>query len=161
MRQEVLRKEEMDEAGPILVVDHDDGVRVLVSSLLKSAGFGTAEAETGEIALALARAVRPRLALVDVYLPGLSGYEVCHRLKTEFGAAVPVLLISRTARGKLDEVAGMLLGADDCLTKPFLADELLDRVRQLLTAEEVPDDDGRTDDAGGDRNGIEEGRHQS
>src|SRR5712691_9471911 len=47
----------MDEAGPILVVDHDDGVRVLVSSLLESAGFGTAEAETGEIALALARAV--------------------------------------------------------------------------------------------------------
>jgi len=151
----------MDEAGPILVVDHDDGVRVLVGSLLESAGFVTAEAETGEIALALARAVRPRLALVDVYLPGLSGYEVCHRLKTEFGAAVPVVLISRTARGKLDEVAGMLLGADDCLTKPFLADELLDRVRQLLTAEEVPDDDRRADDAGGDRNGIEEGRHQS
>ena len=152
----------MDEAGPILVVDHDDGVRVLVSSLLESAGFGTAEAETGEIALALARAVRPRLALVDVYLPGLSGYEVCHRLKTEFGAAVPVVLISRAARGKLDEVAGMLLGADDCLTKPFLADELLDRVRQvLLTAEEVPDDDRRADDAGGDCNGLEEGRHQS
>jgi DNA-binding response OmpR family regulator len=151
----------MDEAGPILVVDHDDGVRVLVSSLLESAGFGTAEAETGEIALALARAVRPRLALVDEYLPGLSGYEVCHRLKTEFGATVPVVLVSRAARGKLDEVAGMLLGADDCLTKPFLADELLDRVRQLLTAEEVPDDDRRADDAGGDRNCLEEGRHQS
>jgi DNA-binding response OmpR family regulator len=152
----------MDEAGPILVVDHDDGVRVLVSSLLESAGFGTAEAETGEIALALARAVRPRLALVDVYLPGLSGYEVCHRLKTEFGAAVPVVLVSRSAREKLDEVAGMLLGADDCLTKPFLADVLLARVRQLLLpAEEVPDYDRGADDAGGDRDGFEEGRHQS
>jgi len=97
-----------------------------------------------------------------VYLPGLSGYEVCHRLKTEFGAAVPVVLVSRAAREKFDEVAGMLLGADDCLTKPFLADELLDRVRRLLlTAEEVPDDDRRADDAGGDRDGVEEGRHQS
>jgi DNA-binding response OmpR family regulator len=152
----------MDEAGPILVVDQDDGVRVLVSSLLAAAGFGTAEAETGEIALALARAVRPRLALVDVYLPGLSGYEVCHRLKAEFGAAVPVVLVSRETREKLDEVAGMLLGADDCMTKPFLADELLDRVRQLLlTSKEVPGDDRRAEDAGEDGDGIEERRHQS
>jgi DNA-binding response OmpR family regulator len=97
-----------------------------------------------------------------VYLPGLSGYEVCHRLKAEFGAAVPVVLVSRAPREKLDEIAGMLLGADDCLTKPFLADELLDRVRQLLlTAEEIPDDDRSADDACGDRDDLEEGRHQS
>jgi DNA-binding response OmpR family regulator len=150
----------VDEAGPILVVDHDDGVRVRISSLLESAGFGTAEAETGEIALALARAVRPRLALVDVFLPGLSGYEVCHRLKTEFG--VPVVLISRATRESLDEVAGMLLGADDCVTRPLLADELLDRVRQVLsTAKEVPDDDRGADDARGDGDGVEKRRHQS
>ncbi len=147
--------------GPILVVDHDDGVRVIVSELLEAAGFGTAEAETGEIALALARAVQPRLVLVDVFLPGLSGYEVCHRLKTEFGSALPVVLVSREPRQALDQIAGMLLGADDCVTKPILADELLDRVRQLLAAQEVPDDDGRAGDAGGDRDGIENRRHQS
>src|SRR6266545_1482826 len=151
----------LEGVGPILVVDHDDGVRVIVSELLEAAGFGTAEAETGEIALALARAVQPRLVLVDVFLPGLSGYEVCHRLKTEFGSALPVVLVSREPRQALDQIAGMLLGADDCVTKPILADELLDRVRQLLAAQEVPDDDGRAGDAGGDRDGIENRRHQS
>src|ERR1051326_4778471 len=117
-------------AGPILVVDNDVSTRAFASSLLESAGFGVAKAETGEVALALARAVRPRLALVDVFLPGLSGYELCHRLKTEF--AVPVVLISRRAREALDEVAGMLLGADDCVAKPFAPEDLLERVRELV-----------------------------
>ena len=119
-----------DAGGPILVVDHDDSVRLLVSSLLESAGFAVAEAETGEAALALARAAGPVLALVDVFLPGLSGYELCHRLKTEFG--VPVVLVSRTNRESLDQVAGMLVGADACIAKPFAPDDLLDRVRQLV-----------------------------
>ncbi len=118
--------------GPILVVDHDQGVRVLIASLLESAGFRVAEAETGEGALALASTVRPRLALVDVFLPGLSGYEVCHRLKTEFH--VPVVLVSRPSRESLDQVAGMLLGADACVAKPFAPDDLLDRVRRLLVS---------------------------
>jgi DNA-binding response OmpR family regulator len=119
-----------DSAGPILVVDNDDRMRLFVGSLLESAGFGFAEAETGEAALTLARAVRPRLALVDVFLPGLSGYELCHRLKTEL--AVPVVLVSRPSRETLDQVAAMLLGADACVTKPFAPDDLLDRVRELL-----------------------------
>jgi DNA-binding response OmpR family regulator len=119
-----------DPAGPIMVVDQDDGTRVLLSALLEAAGFRVAEAETGETALMLAQTARPRLALVDVFLPGLSGYEVCHRLKTEFD--VPVVLVSREARQSLDQVAGMLLGADDCLSKPFVPDDLLERVRELV-----------------------------
>ena len=94
----------------------------------KSAGFRVAEAESGETALALARELQPRLALVDVFLTGLSGYEVCHRLKTEFG--VPVVLVSREERESLDQVAAMLLGADACVAKPFAPDELVDRVRR-------------------------------
>jgi DNA-binding response OmpR family regulator len=117
-------------AGPIMVVDHDDGMRVLVSELLEAAGFAVAEAGTGETALSLAGAARPQLALVDVFLPGLSGYEVCHRLKVELG--VPVVLVSRTSRESLDQVAGMLLGADACVAKPFSPDELLERVRELV-----------------------------
>ena len=121
-----------DEAGPILVVDDDEGARVGISSLLEAAGFETAEAETGEAALALAREVQPRLAFVDVYLPGLSGYEVCHRLKAEFGEALPVVLVSRERREDLDRVAGALLGADDCVTSPVSRDELLSVIERLL-----------------------------
>ncbi len=126
-----------DGAGPILVVDDDDGARAAISSMLESAGFSTAEAETGEAALALARDVQPRLALVDVYLPGLSGYEVCHRLKAEYGEALPVVLVSRERRKDLDRVAGALLGADDCVTSPVAGDELLSLVERLL--ERTPD----------------------
>jgi DNA-binding response OmpR family regulator len=117
-----------DPAGPILVVDHDDATRASLGSLLESAGFRVTEARSGEAALVLAPAAR--LALVDVFLPGLSGYELCHRLKTEFG--VPVVLVSRPSRESLDHIAGMLLGADACVAKPFVPDELLDRVRRLL-----------------------------
>jgi DNA-binding response OmpR family regulator len=147
-----------DAAGPILVVDQDDDVRGLVASVLAAAGFDVLEAETGEIALELADSRRPRLALVDVFLPGLSGYELCYRLKTEF--RIPVVLVSRGSRESLDQVAGSLLGADDCLTKPVLADDLLARVR-LLTAHEVPDDHERPEDAGGDRDGVQDRRHYS
>jgi DNA-binding response OmpR family regulator len=117
---------------PILVVDHDDGTRVLVGAMLESAGFGVTEAETGEAALALARSVPPQLALIDVFLPGLSGYELCHLLKTELGPDVPVVLVSRAERQSLDQVAGMLLGADACVAKPFVADDLLEEVRRLV-----------------------------
>jgi two-component system alkaline phosphatase synthesis response regulator PhoP len=122
-----------DAAGPILVVDHDEDVRLFVGALFEAAGFPVAEAESGESALALADDVRPRLALVDVFLPGLSGYELCHRLKTEFH--VPVVLVSRPARESLDHLAGMLLGADACVAKPFLPEDLLDRVRELLVSQ--------------------------
>jgi DNA-binding response OmpR family regulator len=125
----------MAEGGPILVVDHDEHARALVGSVLESAGFRVAEAATGESALALARSARPRLALVDVFLPGLSGYEVCHRLKTEYN--VPVVLVSRASRESLDRVAGMLLGADACITKPFATDDLLDRVRSVMSHPEA------------------------
>ena len=122
-------------AGPIMVVDDDDGTRVLVGALLEAAGFAVSEAGTGETALALAGAARPQLALVDVFLPGLSGYEVCHRLKTELG--VPVVLVSRESRETLDQVAGMLLGADACVAKPFSPDDLLERVRELVRRSEA------------------------
>ena len=124
-----------NDAGPILVVDDDEDGRARLSSLLAAAGFGTAEAATGEAALPLARQIEPSLALVDVYLPGLSGYEVCHRLKSEFGPSFPVVLVSRNRRRDLDRVAGALLGADDCVSAPVSGDELLPLLERLLVAQ--------------------------
>ena len=116
--------------GPILVVD-DDTLRQCVSVLLEEAGFVVLAARTGEEALALARSGSPRAAVVDVRLPGLSGYEVCRVLKEE-KAALPVLFISGVRTESFDRVAGLLIGADDYLVKPFAPDELLARLRVLL-----------------------------
>jgi DNA-binding NarL/FixJ family response regulator len=121
-----------NEYGEILVVDDDSGCRAFMSELLKSAGYRTLVAETGEEALGLARHNRPALVVLDVQLPGLSGYEVCHQLKDEFGRRMMVALVSGERREPLDRVAGLLIGADDYVTKPFAPDELLARTRRLL-----------------------------
>jgi DNA-binding response OmpR family regulator len=129
------RAEMASAAGPILLVDSDDDMRAALRSLLEPAGLAVADAGSGEDALALARAVRPRLALVDVFLPALSGYEVCHRLKTELG--IPVVLVSRESRETLDQIGAILLEADGCVAKPFAPDELLGRVLRLLQRPEA------------------------
>ncbi len=117
--------------GPILVVEDDDALRQCVSALLEGAGFVVLAAQTGEEGLALARSGSPRAAVVDVCLPGLSGYEVCRVLKEE-KVALPVLFVSGERTESFDRVAGLLIGADDYLVKPFAPDELLARLRALL-----------------------------
>jgi CheY-like chemotaxis protein len=83
----------------ILIVDDDPGFRALVASLLQRAGYATLEAATGEEALAKARVGQPSCILLDVLLPGVSGYEVCRELRDEFGEALPIIFVTgeRTA----------------------------------------------------------------
>lgn len=100
--------------------------------LLAQAGYETEEAGTGEAALAMATARRPILMMLDVHLPGVSGYEVCHELKERFGALLPILFISGDRVESYDRVAGLLIGADDYLCKPFAPDELVTRARVLI-----------------------------
>ena len=148
-----------------MVVDHDDGMRVLVSELLEAAGFAVAEAGTGETALSLAGSARPQLALVDVFLPGLSGYELCHRLKVELGSRRSRLAdIARVAGpGRRNAARCGRLRREAVL--PGRAVRARAGARQPppsgLAPDEVPDDDARPDDARGDRNGVQERRHQS
>jgi DNA-binding NarL/FixJ family response regulator len=118
--------------GHVLVVDDDAGCRDLMSELLESVGYRTSVAETGEEALALARRDRPALVVLDVHLPGLSGYEVCRQLKDEFGKRVMVALVSGKRCEPLDSVAGLLIGADDYINKPFAPDEFSARMRRLM-----------------------------
>jgi DNA-binding response OmpR family regulator len=115
----------------IVIADRDASLRALVSSALTDAGYETFEAATGEEALEVTHREHPALVILEVRLPDLSGYEVCHRLKAEFGARLPILFISSLRRSS-DRVAGLLIGADDDLSKPFVPDELLARVRALL-----------------------------
>jgi DNA-binding NarL/FixJ family response regulator len=109
--------------------------------VLRRVGYTTHEAETGEEALAVAKRERPALVVLEVVLQGVSGYEVCRELKDEFGEALPIVFVSGTRTEPGDRVAGLLVGANDYLVKPFDPNELLARVRRLLP---VPLADGRT-----------------
>ncbi len=117
--------------GPLLVVDDDVALRAFVREVLQHAGYSVCETGSGLEAVDLVRRERPALVILDVQLPVLSGYEVCRRVRDE-GPTPPILFISGERTDALDRVAGLLLGGDDYLVKPFSADELLARVRGLL-----------------------------
>ena len=120
------------DGGSVLVVDDDSGCRTLIVELLERIGCTVTEAASGSEALVLAKAERPALVLLDVAIPGVTGYEVCHELRETYGHTLPVVFISGSRVESQDRVAGLLLGADDYIVKPFDGDELVARVRRLL-----------------------------
>jgi DNA-binding NarL/FixJ family response regulator len=124
----------MTAAARILIVDDDRQSRLLISRVLKRAGYSAYVAETGEEALAAAKSERPALVIVEALLPGVSGYEVCRELKDEFGETLPIVFVSGNRTEPGDRVAGLLVGGNDYLVKPFDPNELLARVRRLLSA---------------------------
>lgn len=114
----------------ILVVEDEAAMRRGLALLLGSRGFTVLEAETGPQALVKARQAAPDLVLLDVMLPGLSGFDVLQTLRAE-GLEVPVILL--TAKGaELDRVTGFSLGVDDYVTKPFSSLELVGRIEAVL-----------------------------
>jgi DNA-binding response OmpR family regulator len=116
---------------PILVVDDDALFREFVATILKRAGYYPVEAATGEEALEVAQRQRPRLVVLDVHLPGISGHEVCQKLRATDD--IPhVLFVSGERVEPYDRVAGLLVGGDDYLVKPFAPDELLARVHAMI-----------------------------
>jgi two-component system nitrate/nitrite response regulator NarL len=117
--------------GPILVVDADRDSRRQVSTLVERAGFTPREAATAEEGLAAALRERPALVL-DLRLPSMTGYELCHELREEFGETLPIVFLSADRTEPADQVAGLLVGASDYVIKPFLSDLLLARLRRLV-----------------------------
>jgi DNA-binding NarL/FixJ family response regulator len=120
------------DCGYILVVDDDAGNRDLLVALVERIHLRARAVESGEQALLAVLAEQPSLVVLDVRLPGMSGYEVCHELRDTFGDDLPILFLSGERAESFDRTAGLLLGADDYVTKPFAPDELLARVRALL-----------------------------
>ena len=128
-----------DCGATVLVVDDDETSRELVSTLLGRAGMSTVGAANGEEAMAAARRHAPKLVILDVRLPDISGYEVCRQLRDEFDQQVAIVFVSGERTESFDLAAGLLLGADDYVVKPFSADELLARVRRRLPSpDEAP-----------------------
>jgi DNA-binding NarL/FixJ family response regulator len=115
----------------VLVADDDRKARKELVEVLVSAGYTVHEVSRGDEAIAIAREHRPSLAILEIPLPGLSGYEVCRTLKSELGANFPVLFLSGQRTESYDRVAGFMVGADDYLVKPYAPDELLARLRRL------------------------------
>ena len=116
--------------GRILLVDDDPGIREVVGYSLRSEGFEVETATDGESALARAIEEPYDLVILDLMLPGISGTDVCRRLRAE-RKTVPILML--TAKdAELDRVLGLELGADDYVTKPFSQAELLSRIRALF-----------------------------
>jgi DNA-binding NarL/FixJ family response regulator len=122
----------MGAALPILVADGDRATRRAVGGLLRRIGHETIEAKTGPEALELAMRLRPALVLLEVNLEEVSGYEVCRELRDAFGGEISVIFLSGQRTTASDRVAGLLVGADDYVVKPFDPDELLARVRAAL-----------------------------
>lgn len=116
-------------AGRILVVDDELPLRRLMRLYLGKAGFAVQEASTGSQALAALRRGDIDLAIVDVMLPEVDGFEVVRQARRN--SSIPIILL--TARGEeASRVAGLELGADDYVVKPFLAHEVVARVRAQL-----------------------------
>ncbi len=113
----------------VLVVDDDVALRGLVSFALRQAGYLPLEAGDGPQALALFEREQPDLVILDVNLPGQSGFELCRQLRAQTSVPIMLLTVRNTEE---DEVMGLDLGADDYLTKPFSPRGLLARVRALL-----------------------------
>ena len=96
-------------------------------------GFTCHRVATGEEALAFARKQRPAAVVLDVILPGTTGYEICRELRETYGEHLPIVFMSGDRVEAPDRVVGLLLGADDYLVKPIDPDELTARLRRLIT----------------------------
>jgi len=116
-------------AGRVLVVEDDEGIREMLKYNLASAGFSVHEARDGASGLRTARTSRPDLILLDLMLPGMSGFDFCRALRKS--SRVPIIMI--TAKdAEIDKIVGLELGADDYITKPFSIREVLARVNAVL-----------------------------
>jgi DNA-binding response OmpR family regulator len=114
----------------VLIVEDDPHILLGLEEVLKSDGFDVAVCNRGDQAMDAVKKHRPTLIVLDVMLPGLSGYDICKQLRAK-KVATPVLML--TAKGQeIDKVVGLELGADDYVTKPFGVRELLARIHALL-----------------------------
>ena len=119
-------------SASVVVADGDDASRAQITELLARLGCSVREAVTGDEALAEVRRELPALVVLDVALEGMTGYELCRELRETYGEALAIMFVSDSRVETWDEVAGLLLGADEYLAKPISADRFLARARRLL-----------------------------
>jgi DNA-binding NarL/FixJ family response regulator len=121
-----------------LIVDGDRDYRAFVTEALKRAGYAMHYVSTGEQAMKFARKRRPAAVIIDVVLPGATGYEICRELREEHGEHLPIVFVSSESAEPADRVVGLLIGGDDYLVRPIDPDELNARLRRLITRAATP-----------------------
>jgi len=116
----------------VLVVDDEPNIVLSLEFLMQQAGFEVETAEDGVTALAKVEAAPPDLILLDISLPGISGFDVLEQLRQEpLYAKLPIIML--TAHGReVEKEKGLALGADDYVTKPFSTQALVEKVQALL-----------------------------
>ncbi len=125
----------MEESKRVLIVDDDKHISELLKLYFEKDGFEVSSCYTGDAVMSMVRAVTPDVIILDLMLPGMSGFDIMRQLRRE--SDVPVLML--TARSDtLDKIIGLELGADDYILKPFEPKELLARVKAVLRRSNLP-----------------------
>jgi two-component system, NarL family, nitrate/nitrite response regulator NarL len=122
----------MKDCGTILIVDSDDASRLTAVQVAVRLGYDARPTPTADELVERLGPDRPTLAIVEVELPGPGGLEVMRQLHEAFDGNLPVILVSARQTDAFDRTAGLMLGADDYLSKPLDAGELLERVKRSL-----------------------------
>ena len=118
--------------GTVLIVEDEKDIARMIEYNLQKEGYATLSVQTGEDAFSAAKKETPDLIILDLMLPGMDGFETCRKLKGgEMTARIPVIMLTARSR-EADKVAGLELGADDYITKPFSPRELVARIKAVL-----------------------------
>ena len=145
----------VQDCGTILIVDSDDASRLTAVQVAVRLGYEARPTPTADELIERLGSERPALAIVEVELPGAgNGLDVMHQLHETFDDALPVILVSARQTDAFDRTAGLMLGADDYLTKPLDPAELLARVKRSLRRNSPMPTNGH---ANGHRNGDDSG----
>ena len=118
------------ENNKVLILDDEDSIRQFMKINLEYQGYQTVEASSGEEAIKVFDQEDPSVAILDVMLPGISGYEVCQAIR-EKSPKTGIIMVSAKSQD-IDKILGLERGADDYIIKPFNPQELILRVRSLM-----------------------------
>lgn len=121
-------------AKSILLIEDEDSIALSLEFLMEREGYDFRRVRTGPEALAALEEARPDLVLLDVMLPGCSGYEVCQSMRRNRAFDATKILIVTARGGEIERRKGLALGADEFITKPFSTHDLKRMVRELLDA---------------------------
>lgn len=130
----------------ILVVEDEEAIREFVTINLKRSGYNVFEAGSGEEALKIYEENGPKISIVllDIMLPGIDGFAVCRKLREKSSTLGIIILTARTQ--ELDKVGGLMIGADDYVTKPFSPSELVARIDALYRRLEIDKKSGQPEE---------------